>query len=200
MLGHLIAEFYQVYVREELLAGTEDGRRDGEMEVVNQFGAQKLLDSGDASADSDVLSVCGGSGELRGGVNSIGDEMECGVPLHGDGSACVVRQHEDLSVVWRIFAPPSFPAFVGPRAADGSEHIAAHDPCADIVEAADGEIIVDAGRAAVLAHHALKGASGEEPIVHSHAANAERVFKALRRAGTVSVDGNTEGVDSDLCH
>jgi hypothetical protein len=158
------------------------------------------LNGGDASADSDVFSVCGGSSELRSGVNSVGDEMECGVALHCDGSACVVRQHEDLSVVWRIFAPPSFPVFIGPWAADGTEHVAAHNPCSDIVEAADGEIVVNAGGAVPVSVHALEGASGEEPIVQSHGADAERVFKALRRAGAVTVDGNAEGVDSDFGH
>ena len=200
MLGHLIAEIYQVYIREELLTRTENGWRDREMELVNQFGAEKLLDGGDTSTDSDVLSVCGGSGELRGGVNAVGDEMECGVALHGDGSACVVRQDEDLSVVWRIFAPPSFPVFIRPRSADGPKHVAAQNRRADILETARGEIVVNAGGAAVFPDHALKSLSREEPFVQSHAADAERILKALRGAGAEAVNGNTEGVNSDLGH
>jgi hypothetical protein len=112
----------------------------------------------------------------------------------------VVRQDEDFGVVRRIFSPPSIPGFVGPLAAYRAKHVAAHDPCADIIEAADGEIIVDAGDAVPVSVHALKGASREEPPVQSHPADAERVFEALRWAGAVSVDGNAEGVDSDFGH
>ena len=87
------------------------------MDVVNQFGAEKLLDGGDASADANAFSVCSGCGLLHGGLNSFSDEMECCATCHGDGGARVVRQHEDWRVEGRIFRPAiaQYSSSHGPR-------------------------------------------------------------------------------------
>jgi hypothetical protein len=45
---------------------------------------------------------------------------------------------------------------VGPRPAHRTEHVAPHDPRADVVEAFLGEAIVDAALAAVLAQHRVE--------------------------------------------
>ena len=85
----------------------------------------------------------------------------------------MVRQNEDLSVVKGDFCPTILSKFrraSGPRT--GPNIIAAHNPRADIVEAADGEIVVNAGGAVFFTDHALEGASGEEPLVQSHGADA----------------------------
>ena len=56
-----------------------------------------------------------------------------------------MREHEHLAIIGRGIAPPAFPAVVSPVAADGAEHVAAENPCADILETAFGHVVVDAG-------------------------------------------------------
>lgn len=198
VLGASVTKLKQVDIREELLARTDKDWRDGEMEVVNEFSVQKLLDRGNASPDPNVFSVCRGGSTLRGGVNPVGNEMERSLPRHRDGGTRVVSQHEHRSVEWRIFAPPTLPGLVRPGPSDGPKHVTTDDPRSDVVETTSGEIVVDTRRPAVVPKNALHGASGEHPIVQGHAANAERVLKVLARAGTVSIDRNPKRVDSQL--
>ena len=47
---------------------------------------------------------------------------------------------------------------------------------------------------------ALKAACAEDPLVHRHAADAERILEALVGAGAVAVEGYREGVDAKLGH
>src|ERR1700736_2625228 len=91
----------------------------------------------------------------------------------------MMGEDEDGRVIRRIVAPPSFPAFVRPRAPDRSEHIAAKDPRADIVHPARCEVVVDAGRTTVLAEHFLKRPRRKHPFVQREAAGAKRIFEAL---------------------
>lgn len=90
MFGQVVAEFGKVEVCEEGLAGADEGRGDSEVEIVNEAGAEKLLDGGDAPADANVFAIGGGDGALEGGVDAVGDEMEGGSPSHGDGRSGVM--------------------------------------------------------------------------------------------------------------
>src|SRR5204863_2388338 len=110
------------------------------------------------------------------------------------------RQHEDRRVVRRLVAPPSLPAFVGPRSADGAEHVAAEDPGADPFECLRREIVVDAGLAVRIAVHAVPGARAEEPVEQLRAADAERMLEILSGSGAVSVDGDGERSDEKARH
>jgi hypothetical protein len=85
-------------------------------------------------------------------------------------------------------APPAFPAIVRPIAADGSKHVAAHDPRPDIFEAPQDKRIVEAGGAALLPKHLSEGAGGKGPFVERKSANAERIFEALIGAGAIAVE------------
>src|ERR1700730_18929002 len=69
-----------------------------------------------------------------------------------------MREHEDRSVIWWIFTPPTLPSVVGPWAAHGSKHVSPNDPRADVVEATCDEVIINASCPAILAHQKeLKG-------------------------------------------
>jgi hypothetical protein len=103
-------------------------------------------------------------------------------------------------MVRRIFAPPTLPGFIWPWPSDGPKHVAADDPCSDIIETASGELIVNSRSTVVSSKHVLKGARGEHPIVQYHAANTKGVLKALIWTSTVSVDGNSKRVDSEVGH
>src|SRR5947208_14495785 len=109
-------------------------------------------------------------------------------------------KYEDGSVVGWIVTPPACPSMVWPRAPDGSEHIAAEDPRPDVGEAARGEIVIDTVLPAFISLHLLKGASWNDPVVQSSAADSERVIGILVRAGSVAVQGYCEVVDAELRH
>src|SRR5690606_35484183 len=109
----------------------------------------------------------------------------------------MVRQHEDVAMIGRGFAPPAAPAFIRPRAADRAEHIAPHHPRADIFEAPRGHLLVDAVRAALLVEdHALDGAGREEPFVQLLAPLPERIVEALVRPGAEPVEGEGKAVNA----
>src|SRR5262249_45484254 len=161
-------------------------RRNGEMEIVDQSGAQKLLDRGHASPNANVFSVRGGGSPVYGGMNAVGNEMEGSPARHRNGSARGVGQHEHWRVVRRgCLPPPPFPVFIRPGPSDRPKHVATDDPCADIFEATSGKVIVNSRGSAVFSMHALKGASRKCPIVQRQAPDAEWIFKALTWASTV---------------
>src|SRR3954452_11925807 len=98
-------------------------------------------------------------------------------------------------------APPAFPLEVRPRSAHRSEHVAAHDPGAEILERACREIIVDADRPAVSPQDVLlEGAGWQEPLVQLFAAAAERLVTALVGAGAEAVGRHGKSVHAKLGH
>src|SRR5690606_38891780 len=107
-----------------------------------------------------------------------------------DGGARVVGEHEDGHVIGRAFAPPSLPLIVGPGAADGAEHVAAHDPGAQVFEATPREVVVDATPRAggIAALILVKHPRAHEPVVQRFAADPEGVVRALVGTSTVAVD------------
>ena len=62
------------------------------------------------------------------------------------------------------------------------------------------EIVVGAGRAAAPAAYLLERARGDEPFVQRLAADAERIFEALARAGAVAVERDREIVYAQAGH
>src|SRR5204862_5647049 len=96
---------------------------------------------------------------------------------------------------------PAFPLIVRPGSAHRSEHVAAHDPGAEILERACGEVVVDAGRPAVSPQDLpLEGAGWKEPLVQLFAAAAQRLVTALVRAGAEAVGRHAEGVHAKFGH
>src|SRR6267378_3772962 len=161
----VIAELWCVNARKKMFSRAKQSRRNSEVHLVDQACLKILLDRGDTAAEPDILTIGRVHGALKGGVDAIGNEVEGGAAFHGDRCAWVVGEDEHRGVVGRVFAPPSFPIIVWPRAPDGSEHIPSQNPGADIVEAACQELVVNSGGPSILAKHFLKGTGGEGPMV-----------------------------------
>src|SRR5262249_42379389 len=100
----------------------------------------------------------------------------------------------------RPAAPPPRPRRVRPRPADRSEHVPAEDPRPDVLEPADGEVIVHAGDPLALSVHLLERAGLEEPLEHRLAPDAERVLEILIGAGAESIEGDAEAGDTHTGH
>src|SRR5687767_2985895 len=126
--------------------------------------------------------------------------MERRSALHLDRAARVMGQYEDRRVIRRLFAPPALPIIVRPFAARRPEHVAAHDPGADILESSCGEVVVDTGCPSALPVKPLERAGRNEPTVQLFTAPAERIFQILSGTGAVAIEGNAECRDSNLGH
>src|SRR4051794_41882626 len=114
--------------------------------------------------------------------------MEDGAALHLQRRARMVGQNEDRHMVRWIGAPPALPLLARPGSAHRSEHVAAHDPGAEILERACREVVVAAGRPAISAQDiALEGAGWKEPLVQVFAAAAKRLVTALVGAGAEAI-------------
>ena len=79
------------------------------MHLVDEAGAQILLDGGGASAEANIFAVGGGNSLLQRAVNAVSDEVEGGASFHNEWLAGVVGENEDGHVVGRVVAPPTFP-------------------------------------------------------------------------------------------
>ena len=102
--------------------------------------------------------------------------MEDGAAFHLQRRGRMVGQDEDRHVVRWIRAPPALPLIVRPGSAHRSEHVAAHDPGAEILERACREVVVDAGRPAISPQDfPLEGAGWKEPLMQLFAAAAQRL-------------------------
>src|SRR5688500_1532135 len=125
------------------------------------------------------------------------NEVKRRVAFHRDRRPGVMRQHEDRNVERRVIAPPALPRVVRPFAADRSEHVATENPCTDVLQPARGELIVDAGSAAVFTLHLLEAAGGDKPVMQRLTAHAERIFASLARASAESVERDAEAVNAE---
>ena len=86
------------------------------------------------------------------------------------------------------------------------EHVAAHDPGADVLEAARGEVVVDAfsadlatdQRFSEVGVHFLERLRAEDPLVQRHPSDAHRVGQILVGTGAMAIDGDSKCVDPKL--
>src|SRR4029077_20361465 len=170
------------------------------MHLVAKSGAKILPDRRNPAAKPDVLAVGCMPCALKRGVNPIGDKVKRRAAAHGERGTWVIGEHEDRTVIGRIVTPPSFPVLVGPRPAHRSEHIASHNPRADVAETARRKFVVGSGRAAVSAMHLLKSTSGERPFVQRAAAYAEGIVKVLVGSGTIAVKRHRKSVHAKFRH
>src|SRR6476659_5132346 len=110
--------------------------------------------------------------------------MEDGAALHLERWTRMVGNDKDRHMVRRIGAPPALPLMVRPPPAHRPEHIAAHDPGAEILERACCEVVVDAGRPAISPVDVpLEGAGWNKPLVQLFPAATQRLVTALVGAG-----------------
>src|SRR5881296_3876723 len=159
-----------------MLARAEQDGGDREMHLVDEPCLEVLADRRDAAAQPHVFPAGRPDRLLERVMDAGGHEVKYSAPFHAQRFARVSGQHEHGRVIWRVLAPPAAPRLVGPGTADGAEHVAAEDPRANAVEAARGELVVDAGLSAGLAVHLVKRPSGEDPFVELLAADAEWIL------------------------
>src|ERR1700739_2656808 len=101
-----------------MLSGTKQDGSNGEMQLVNQAGAQKLPNGGYAATQADVAAVRCSSRLFQGRVNAFGDKAKLRTSRHPKRRPRVMCQHEDGRVIWRLGTPPTLPAGVPARASD----------------------------------------------------------------------------------
>src|SRR5436309_3867819 len=186
-LRAFIAQATHIDAVQEMLPGTEQDRPDGEMQLVDQAGAQILPDGGYAAAEADVAAVRCSARLLQGGVNAFGDKAKLRTSRHPERRPRVMRQHEDGRVIRRLVAPPALPAIVRPRASDRTEHVAPKNPGADSGKTLLRDPVIDSRFAVVMAVHRPPYAQGEEPLHQLGTPDAERMLETLVRPSAVAV-------------
>src|SRR5947209_12746038 len=172
-----------------MFAAAEEDGRDDEVQLVEQAGGEVLADRRGTAADAHVLLSRGLLRLLERRLDPVRDEVERRAALHRERLARVMRQDEHGDVVRRLLAPPPLPTVVRPRSANGTEHVAAEDPGADVVERLRRELVIRARFAAVpIAVHRIPGARAEEPLEHFRTADTEGMLEILIRPGAVPVE------------
>src|SRR5919106_5503276 len=200
-LHAFVSQGWQVDALEESLSPSQQNRRDGHMQLINEALTKVLLNGVRTTTNAHVHPVGGLARLVESLMNAACDKMERRVAFHLYGRARVMGQDEDGNVIGRVVPPPPLPFIVWPRPTDRSEHVPSEDPGADILEAPRGEVLVDAGRALVATHDvALECPRREEPLVELLPANAERIVDVLIRTCSVSVERDGEAFNSYLGH
>ena len=113
---------------------------DRQVQLVDQAGAQVLLDGGDAATEPDVLAAGGRACLLERRLDAVGDEVERRAALHRQRVARVVGERRTPGGGRAGRRPTSPSSSPSPHvAADRPEHVAAHDRGADAGVAGLGE-------------------------------------------------------------
>ena len=188
VLYALIAQRTDIDTVQQMLAGTKQDGRDGQVQLVDEGSAKILPDRGNTATQPDIATVRGISRLPQRGLNTVGDEPKHGAALHQERRSRMMSQHEDRRVIRRLVTPPAFPAVIRPRASDGAEHVPAENPGADPGEALRRDIVIDAGFSIWMTVHSLPRTRVEEPAKQFRPADAERIVKVLARSGAVPVD------------
>src|SRR5437868_13012690 len=170
------------------------------MHFIDRTRQQVFADGGNAAADADVLLARGFPRLLERGANVIGYKVKRCPTVHRQGCAWLVCEHEDRRVIGRCLSPPSLPTLIGPRPANGAEHIAAQNPGADVLKAAARERIARVRCAAFLTEHLPEGSCFERPAMQRLPSNAHWMVEALVRPRAEAVDRNRETRDAQFGH
>jgi hypothetical protein len=195
------AERAQIDAFEQVLARAQQHGRDRQVHLVDEPRPQVLADRRHAATQPHVRATSGVARLPERVLDPARDEVERRPAVHLQRPPRVMSEHEHLRVIRRVLTPPAAPALVRPRAAYGAEHVAAEDPRADVLEAAAGEVVVDARDARVgLAVQAPERTRRKHPPVQVHAVAAEGVLLVLVGSGAESVERDREGVDAQLAH
>src|SRR6516162_11442336 len=143
-----VSELDEINVAKKAFARAEEYWGYRQVQLIDEAGTKILLNGRDAS-DTDVFPVRGRYGSLEGAVDSIRHEMESRSSLHGDRFARIVRQHEHGAAKGRRVSPRALPGVIRPRPSNGSKHVSAEDPGANVQEPPSEEVVVDPDRSAV---------------------------------------------------
>jgi hypothetical protein len=171
------------------------------MEFIDQSLLKVLPDGRRSSSDSDILSVGGIASSFKCGANPVSHEMKGRASLHDEWRTRMTSEHENWRMVNRVLTPPSSPALIRPGTAYWPEHISAHNPGTNIVEAARGKVVVDPSLAVFASEQMrLKRASSERPSMKGFSADAKRVLQALIRACAKAVNRNGEAFHTEFGH
>jgi hypothetical protein len=200
MFRDAVAQPDQVDPRQQALAGSEQGGRDGEVDLVHEPRLQVLPDGCDTTAEPHIVILGRFAGACERFADAPSDEMKRRAAVHRERGSRMMREHEDGLVVRRVVSPPPLPPFIRPRATNRPEHVPSEYPGADARKSACGEVVVDPRAPPSSAVDLLKRARGEEPVVERHAADAKRVLEILVRSRAEAVERNTETADAELSH
>jgi hypothetical protein len=160
-----------------------------------------LPDCRRSASDSDILSVGGIASLFKRDANPVSNEMKGRASLHYEWRARMISEYENLRMVNRILTPPSSPALVRPGTAHWPKHISAHNPGANILEAARGKVVVNPGLSVFASEQLLlKRTSSERPFVKGSSADSQRVLSALIRAGAKAVNRNGIAFHAEFSH
>src|SRR5258708_6896939 len=115
-LRAFIAQSTHIDVVQEMLPGTEQDRPDGEMQLVDQGGAQILPNGGYAATEAHVAAARCSGRLLQSGLNAFGHETKLRTSRHPERRPRMMCQHEDGRVIRRPRRPPPLPAALPPPA------------------------------------------------------------------------------------
>src|SRR5205823_623746 len=120
---------------EQPLAAAEQRRRDVQLHLVDQAGAQVLLCGLRAAGERDVLAARGAPRLLERRLDAFADEGKRRAALQLERLASVMGENEYGVMKRRILSPPAVPRLRRiPRARMAAEHVASHDRRADVGE------------------------------------------------------------------
>ena len=188
VLYALIAQRTNIDTVQQMLAGTKQDGRDGQVQLVDKSSAKILPDRGNAATQPDIAAARGIPRLPQRGVNTVGDEAKHSAALHHERRSRMMSQNEDRRVIRRLVTPPSFPAVIQPRASDGAEHVSTENPGADPGEPFRRDIVIYAFFAIFISVHPLPGSRVEEPIKQFRTADSKRILQILVGSGTIPVD------------
>lgn len=84
MPSTLVTQGERVDSGQQVFAGAEEDRADGEVHLVDESGLEVLPDRGDPTTEPNVPTVGGFPRPLQGDMGSFGYEVERRVARHGD--------------------------------------------------------------------------------------------------------------------
>lgn len=164
MLDAGIAQGRKIYTFEESLTGAEQDWRYGYVHLIDKALTKILLNDTDSATKANIFASSGFAGAFKCDGSTFRHKVEGGAPIHDKWCAHMVGQHEYRHVIHRVLAPPTPPALVWPWTTNRPEHIPAEDPCADVLEASSGKLLVGTRFPAIAAKQLLlKGSSRERP-------------------------------------
>ena len=86
------------------------------------------------------------------------------------------------------FAPPSLPAFIGPRTTHRSKHVPPNDPCANVLKTTRDKVIVSIRGPTLLTVYSVKSACPKRPLVQCRPTHTEWVLETLIPAGSIPIN------------
>ena len=171
------------------------------MQFIDQSLPKVLPDCGRSASDSDILSVGGITSSFECDTNPVSNEMKGRASLHYEWRTRMISEHKNLPMVNRVLPPPSSPALIRPGTAHWPEHISAHNPGANIMEAARGKVVVNPGLSVIASKQLrLKRASSERPSMKGSSADTKRVLQVLIRACAEAINRNGEAFYPEFGH